>query len=1550
MPGIGLVRPIAYGVAIAVLYSLTSLPAFAFTPSLTAAPDGTGTLITIEGSTYHIQGGTQAGANLFHSFQALGLKPGEMANFLSHPGIHNILGRVTGGDPSIINGLIKVTGANSNLYLMNPAGMVFGADASLNVGGDFVATTADRIAVGEGWFISSGTNDYATLVGAPHQFAFASEQPGAVLNFGDLSNERDVSLIGGTVVNDGKVVSTAGTVTIAAVPGERLVNLSQPGMLLSLDVPTDALAAGIRPVDLPTLLTGSGRGNPPMVAPDSAGVGTGALPLQNFQGDVVIAGAVQAATVYLYAAGQVKPTDPHGIQGDTRVIRFSETGDNPDQAVFIDRRADHPEDLLYGATAGTIAQIIESDEDGIAVISEQLAVISESVGALASVAIVAEGNAGNFWLGSEWIRAETIGNYATQLQSWGEALTANADLLIYSCFTALGETGEALVQHLADWTGADVAASIDATGSANYGANWQLEYSTLSGSIEAENPFTHETVANWNGKLATYTVTDFTDGGGVNTLRSLVGTAASGDTVIFAAPSTVTLTMGDIFVNTNLTIDGNGGIVDGNNSSRIFNIPAAMATNVTIQNMTIRNGTTASDGGGVYSRDSNLTLINATVSGNSASNDGGGVFNYDGTITINNSVVFGNSSGDDGGGVQTYNGNITISNSVVSGNSSGDDGGGVQSYNGNITINNSMISSNSSGDDGGGVESDFSSVFLFDSTVSGNSSLNGGGGVDGNSVTLNNSTVSSNSTAGVGGGIYSFLGVNLTNSTVANNIANTQGGGLFANSLVTTINSTVSGNSAGNNGGGIYTMGAVTTSGATIFGNTSGTQGGGVWSGGNTTITNTTIANNAAVTNGGGIYTNGANITLNLTNSVIQNNSTSAGNDGGVAGFVGTSGVVTLDSSIIVDNSASNSTGGLFSQGNLILRNSSIYRNTGGNQAGGIALSPNTVASLTNSTVSSNSGGINGGGGILGASGMLLNLTNSTIAFNTTSGDGGGIRTTTDASHTIVNTIIANNGDTGSHAPDLSGNFASASFRHSLIRSNAGITAGAPIDGVNGNIIGKDPLLGPLQNNGGSTPTHVLLAGSPAIDAGDNSVLSLSLDQRGQIRIFNGTVDMGAFESQTVITVVPPDFDLNTPNRLNAVEQIDVETVRRDRVAELLAEGLICQAAVTLDQYHSQTFAQQLDRPPTKNTPSCIELQQQLDPGTALVYVFAQADHLHLIALTADADPSHQETPLARETVLAELRHFQQELTDPVRRLSQRYLAPAQRLHQWIVQPLLPELEARGIDNILFGLDDGLRTLPIAALHDGEQFLLEQYQVTLIPSFALTPTHRPRLADAAVFSVGISAFEGLAPLPAVPLELARIERQFPVGMSLKNNQATLASFQAQLHAQSHPIVHLATHGNFQPGGAERSYIQFWDQPLTLAQLEAVEGSLAAVELLVLSACRTALGNTTWEYGFAGLAVQAEAGAAVAGLWLVNDVATLALMDEFYRQLSLGQPKGEALRLAQLALLRGTVRLENQQLVGVEETVALPQNVTQMGDRTFWHPYYWSGFTLIGNPW
>jgi len=264
---------------------------------ITPAPDGTGTAVTDSGNQFNINGGqlSKDGTNLFHSFQQFGLKDGQIVNFISAPNIRNILGRVVGGDASYINGLIKVIGGNSNLFLMNPAGIVFGSNAQLNVPGSFLATTATGIGLGNNWFHAVGVNEYAMLIGTPSTFYLGTAQPGAIANFGQLRvpSGQTLALIGGTVISPGTLSAPSGQIAIASVPGENLVRISQAGHLLSLEIspssnPNSASVA-LSPLTLSQLLTG-GSSNATGVTVNS----DGSVQLTNSDlrveaGDVVIA-------------------------------------------------------------------------------------------------------------------------------------------------------------------------------------------------------------------------------------------------------------------------------------------------------------------------------------------------------------------------------------------------------------------------------------------------------------------------------------------------------------------------------------------------------------------------------------------------------------------------------------------------------------------------------------------------------------------------------------------------------------------------------------------------------------------------------------------------------------------------------------------------------------------------------------------------------------------------------------------------------------------------------------------------------------------------------------------------------------------------------------------------------------------------------------------------------------------------------------------------------------------------------------------------------------
>ncbi|MEM1170192.1 MAG: filamentous hemagglutinin N-terminal domain-containing protein, partial [Cyanobacteria bacterium P01_H01_bin.35] len=252
----------------------------AYSQPIIPATDGTGTTVNQNGNQFNIQGGTPSsnGANLFHSFSQFNVESNQTANFLTTPDIGNILGRVTGGNASTINGLIQVVGGNSNLFLMNPAGIIFGPNARLNVPASFSVTTATGIGFNSNnfWFKAMGTNDYSNLVGNPSGYHFDVSNPGAIVNQGNLSLNpgNNLTLAGGTVVNTGELSTAGGNITIAAVNGGDTLRISQPGHVLTLDIsPSSAHLSGqsITPLSLTQLLTGGETNHASSVIVDAQG-------------------------------------------------------------------------------------------------------------------------------------------------------------------------------------------------------------------------------------------------------------------------------------------------------------------------------------------------------------------------------------------------------------------------------------------------------------------------------------------------------------------------------------------------------------------------------------------------------------------------------------------------------------------------------------------------------------------------------------------------------------------------------------------------------------------------------------------------------------------------------------------------------------------------------------------------------------------------------------------------------------------------------------------------------------------------------------------------------------------------------------------------------------------------------------------------------------------------------------------------------------------------------------------------------------------------------
>ncbi|MEM9806793.1 MAG: CHAT domain-containing protein [Cyanobacteria bacterium P01_D01_bin.56] len=343
------------------------------------------------------------------------------------------------------------------------------------------------------------------------------------------------------------------------------------------------------------------------------------------------------------------------------------------------------------------------------------------------------------------------------------------------------------------------------------------------------------------------------------------------------------------------------------------------------------------------------------------------------------------------------------------------------------------------------------------------------------------------------------------------------------------------------------------------------------------------------------------------------------------------------------------------------------------------------------------------------------------------------------------------------------------------------------------------------------------------------------------------------------------------------------------------------------------------------------------------------ATALELLIFTSSGEPVSLVLPnVTQEDLFRTVEEFRRALVASSRNRSKRYLPTAQTLYQWLIKPIEDELGPEAMDTLLFSMDSGLRTVPIAALHDGQQFLIEKYAVGMVPSLGLMNPNYKSLGKAQVLAMGASNFETLQPLPAVPAELETIDKLWPSRKFLNETftQQNLIDQQQQTPAQ---IIHLATHAEFKAGSAEESYIQLWNERLRLSDIHTLGWDSPMVDLLVLSACRTALGDTDAEMGFAGLAVASGVRSALASLWTVSDVGTLALMSEFYHQLMDNPTKSDALRTAQLAMLKGETRLEEKQLP-IENT-QLPEDLQGDLDRLdLSHPYFWAGFTLIGSPW
>lgn len=364
-------------------------------------------------------------------------------------------------------------------------------------------------------------------------------------------------------------------------------------------------------------------------------------------------------------------------------------------------------------------------------------------------------------------------------------------------------------------------------------------------------------------------------------------------------------------------------------------------------------------------------------------------------------------------------------------------------------------------------------------------------------------------------------------------------------------------------------------------------------------------------------------------------------------------------------------------------------------------------------------------------------------------------------------------------------------------------------------------------------------------------------------------------------------------------------------------------------------------------------MASQTGKESAVVYINAYPEGLQIILYTKDGQPIIKILPEANlRKIEKTVSRFREQIID-INNSASRYLPAAKKLYNWLLAPISEELEAANIETLLFSMSEGLRTLPIAALHDGEQFLIEKYSLSLIPSMSLMDTNYRQLQGAKVLAMGASEFTEERALPAVPVELEIITQKLWEGSKFLNEEFTQNNLLNERQNYPYSIIHLATHAEFKAGKPSNSYIQLWgSEQIKLNQVRELGWAKPAVDLLVLSACRTALGNREAELGFGGLAVAVGVKSALTSIWSVSDEGTLGLMTEFYTHLNDVNTKAEGLRQAQLAMLRGEVMIRGGELrgSGTRGGVKLPPALEHVENQNLSHPFYWAGFTIVGSPW
>ncbi|WP_055077486.1 CHAT domain-containing protein [Pseudanabaena sp. 'Roaring Creek'] len=1421
------------------------------------SPDGT-TATQVNGNAIAPKdGGTINGGNLYHSFSDFNVPQSGVIfksnSIVNGAEVHNIINRVTGGNPSAVLGTIESRQAfpNANLYLINPNGIVFGQNARLDIGGSFHASTGTGLGFDSGTF-KVDKNSLSFPSGDPKSIKFAVTQPASIINQGNLSVDigQSITFTGGSIINGGNLTAPRGNIALTAVAGNSQVELRSPDAVLGLQVTAQAL---------PTEWNGKIT-----ELPNLAEMLTGKVPQAN---RVVVKADGSLALVVNPAPTDITVTDGMAIASGR--IDVSSANKGGTVGIFADKvglvNAQIDASGLFGG--GNV--LIGGDLQGKGIAPNALKTFISNDSQI-NVSAILRGDGGKAIV---WADRSTT--FLGAIIAKGGSLAGNGGFVEVS--------GK---QNL------DYRGTVSTLAPNGHIGTLLLDPTDINIIV-----FSSLTPASYN---ALTDVDQFSDpDNSPNTIFVNLINGATSD-VILQATNDINFNAG---VSTSVGLTAQAG--------RNINFTDSISTNGKALNLIA--------GGNINGSGSFANLSSSNIMG-----DAGAIaLKAGGNITVNSiqAVSQGLGSGANvtllaGGNIQTTGTTSVFGNSysIVTNPSTTGNAGNISltSTNGAIDVSSGLVHAVATLGNSGNIT--FQSAGTI-KTGSGTTPLAAIGTYIAFGGSGNAGAISFTSTNGA---IDTSLGdIDAGNSNIGN------AGNITFNAANNIITSNLrSGTFDGNGNGGKISL-------ISQFGSINTSAG---------------VLNAASLGNGGSIFLQALG---NITTSDLGTSSTVSGNAGSIS-INSTSGSIdttlgTLRARVLTGGNGKGGDINLTASGNINTKEILASGNLGG---GSISLTSSN-GSISNISGNIDTSSIDGNAGNINFT-AKNSITTTTLNASSDLATGGNI--TLDPTGDIVfnsaNTSGSIQGGNFS-ASSTGGNIRVTGFVSSPFTACAGasICTANNSNSTGGSIFLRHGGLAPfvIGDFGTNGTAGIVTSGSSVLSLGTIIPVGTSIFSQGNITVAPSGNS----------TFVPPKVSDNLIFvDIDALALLEIKDIMKREVDRYLKQDDLPKAFAAIEKaYVSELgiFLGEDLKPPTLDINQAQDILSDVSKRSgsisALIYPILLNDRIEILVIPPKelGKPFHRyKNYVSEQEALTVLADYRDNLRDPD---SLDFLVQSKQIYDWVMRPIDDRLQALKVETVVFVMDSGLRVIPPAALYDGKKFLLERYASANIPALRVTRLEERDRHNTRVLAMGLTeARDGLSALPTVEVEIRTVGTEVLKGATFLNRDFTIANLQEQRGKADYGILHLGTHGHFLEDRAKDSYIQFWDSKLRSYQIPPLRFDKPAIEMLTLSACETAVGNNL---GISGLAVESGARSILASLWSVSDVGTAPLMISFYKAFPNAISKATALRQAQLDLLKGKVRIENDRIVGVEglAPITLPKGTWRVDLR---HPFFWSSFILVGN--